>query len=212
MAAVPVVAAGVFSDARSAAAASITGPGTIDFNGSVKVTRNGMFDFDFFPTAGGTGEIDISPFTGTGGLVGFAPGPGSIKDLSLPFMGVLDEFLVLDPGAMDGEDSFKLEQVTFPATFADTTFGSSVTINVAGTFLSDTGLELPGTGVFTAQFIGQSVAQVQNTLNTGGELNTTFSASFEAENASVPEPSTMAGLALVAGFGTFLTRKKKAKN
>jgi hypothetical protein len=48
-------------------------------------------------------------------------------------------------------------------------------------------------GVLTAQFAGQTAAQVFNQINSGGTPTVTFSANFNA--TVIPEPSTYALLA-----------------
>ena len=62
------------------------------------------------------------------------------------------------------------------------------------------------TGVFTAQFAGQSPSTVFNAINSGGTLPVAFSAEFNV----VPEPSTYALLATgIAGLGLVARRRRQ---
>lgn len=74
----------------------------------------------------------------------------------------------------------------------------------------------PGTmyqGIFTAQFVGQTAAQVFSSINSGGSPIVTFSANFGAPVGgmnTVPEPSTYALLATGLGALGFAMRRRRS--
>jgi hypothetical protein len=64
-------------------------------------------------------------------------------------------------------------------------------------------------GVVTAQFAGQTSAQVFNQINGGGTPTVTFSANFNAQ--VIPEPSTYALLATGIGALGLVARRRRAQ-
>jgi len=88
---------------------------------------------------------------------------------------------------------------------------STASFAIVGTEVdSSTGLTMPITGLFTAQFPVQSFQSLLNTINSGGSISVTYSASF-GTTSSVPEPAT--ALTFLGGAGLLiigLVRRKKS--
>ena len=86
--------------------------------------------------------------------------------------------------------------------------GSNVSIDVAlyGTFVSDDGDFSKGAGNITLQLNNTTAAAVQTALDNGDTLSAQFSGA--AFTATVPEPTTLFGLGVVA-TGLVASRRKK---
>jgi hypothetical protein len=212
--AVPLVAIGLIVNTNSAEAASITGPGTFDILGSVRVsgdagdpnvTGDELFSYSF-----GTTTIVNT----TRGLSEFEGSSATLQPLVLPPSDIVaggTDFPVNDFLTLDSNDTFTLTTINAPAFQPITTSqgrpATVVTFVGDGFFSTESGDTLPGQVVFTSQFTGSPEARIA-ALVSGQSLTTTYSASFEA----VPEPLTIAGAAMALGFGTVFRQKmKKAK-
>ena len=101
-----------------------------------------------------------------------------------------------------------------PITLSDQSGGAIASFSVNG-MVAGPGLTTGSTynGIFTAQFVGETSAQVFNQINNGGSPVVTFSANFAATPAStVPEPSTYAlmGAGLAGLFAAARRRRQSA--
>lgn len=249
---VPTLIVGAFNfvGMNSAEAANLTGPGTINFGGTVNIKQTVVSDngtpanlvddisktsFDFLPNmvSPGTGGVTIPFLGGTDGFSGFnGTNPATlftnnksvIKDTvvdgSLPpnyLAAALPAFLELkDETGVGTGTFFNLERVDLP-TYVSTGSGRSAlttaTLNVYGTWydtLTDT--SYTGEGQFTAQFVGfASETAVLTALRTPAGFTTSFSASIDAEEIEIPEPSTLLGLGVVGLLSLAGTRKQTIK-
>jgi hypothetical protein len=130
---------------------------------------------------------------------------GQITDLTVDATGVVGT--PVDPFVSIGGYTFTLTSspdgnVFGPISLNGTPAGTSGFFGVFGTVTGgDFGTTTRNyTGIFTAQFAGQTPEQVFNAVNSGGTLPVGFSAEFIIGEASVvPEPSTY--LLLASGLG-----------
>jgi hypothetical protein len=129
---------------------------------------------------------------------------GQIQDLVINTSGVVgapvENFLTI------GGYTFSLESTAEGNTFGPISLfgiGNSTTaaFGVFGTVMGPDFMDARNyQGVFTAQFAGQTPADVFNAINSGGTLPVSFSAEFiVAEAQVVPEPSTY--ILLATGLG-----------
>lgn len=99
-----------------------------------------------------------------------------------------------------------------PVTLQDSQGGAIASFSVNGNVMGN-GFNAGSTyqGLFTAQFVGETSAQVFNQINNGGTPIVTFSANFSATPAStVPEPSTYALLASGIGALGLVARRRRS--
>jgi hypothetical protein len=151
-----------------------------------------------------TGQIQ-DLIVGAGGVLGASTGAG-VSAGGLP----IANFLTI------GGYTFSLTGSSTGGTFGGITlspnqFGTSATFGVTGGVTG--GALASGTtynGVFTAQFVNQTPAQVFNTISTGGTAAASFSATFVATQSTVPEPSTYMLLATGIGALGLVARRRRS--
>jgi hypothetical protein len=210
-------------------AGSIDDSGVLNIAGSVEISFGNI---DFFPLGGGSGTFSIfAPETGIfGPLLGST---GTIMDLnnttepvgttvSVPdFMTFssapnLELTLTELPAGTFGSSSCSAaaaagQTCTPPGTPYDltnqTATSSTASFTVDG-YLTDTnnpGVQTPFTGIFTTQFEGMNFQQVVATIEGGGTVDASYSATFTA--TATPEPASMltmlSGGLLLIGVGAF---------
>ena len=203
--------------------------GTFDIAGSVTVSGTSL---DFGSNGAADGLFSITGATGyfSGYSAGLA-NAGDLRDLSVP-PGVVNITHFLD--LLLGPRSGFFIDMTFlapgggpvcppgaPVGASCTVVGSPLLITRSGTnpnnttvTMSFTGLATNGadsgiaSGLFTAQFVGQSPEQLLAIVSSGGTVTTSYSASFGV--AAVPEPASMTtalfGIGLM-GFGVWRRRR-----
>jgi hypothetical protein len=226
--------------AESAQAASLTGPGSINFAGEVAITvdDNGTpgdltddeFVISFDPTAPTSNIAILNPTAVTGGFTGFGvgasvitPNTGVIADLVVPFITPPEgtnfpvaNFLQLNtPGTTNlSGTGFNIERIgQFNFTEIPAAGGGVSTIvstTVSGHWFNDLGELFGGTITFSSQVDGQDLATVQAALF-GGTLG---DLAYSAEGVAfekVPEPSAMLALMSVFGAGLFVKKGRNAK-
>ena len=217
---------------KPAEAAVITG--TLDISGAVSVIAlpGGQTLLDFLPLGGGVGITVVEP-TSTGTFAGIG-GTDIIKDLSsavFPTTGFapLDKFQTLSALPTVNfvlEDILACTElgpfVTCPAAagpnsafgFAQTPGGTTVTLVMTGIVFDSLTPNLVSqwTGIFTAQFPGQTIAQLLAQFATDGFIDTSFSAS-KITVFQVPEPGMLAllGTALIAGAARARRRRQSSQ-
>lgn len=216
-AAVGLVAIGALAGTATSAEAQAR----LNFEGSARVSdqpgsmgTNLLIDFLVGGTTAGTptgtvlaietisGEFDPEITVGT---------TGTIQDLVINAGGVVGS-AAGDPMPIDnfltiGGYTFSLNSAANGNTFGPISLfeiGGSTTaaFGVFGTVTGGDFLMDPRNyqGVFTAQFAGQTAAQVFDAINSGGTLPVSFSAEFVVAQAQViPEPSTY--ILLATGLG-----------
>ncbi|MEM8780265.1 MAG: PEP-CTERM sorting domain-containing protein [Cyanobacteria bacterium P01_G01_bin.49] len=188
-------------------------------NGVNVTIAGGVANFDFIPSVlGADGEYDVD--TATGAFAEFANVSGIIQDFTLPFpiapgapvATPIATFLNLD-GVAAPDSVFDLT-TTFGPTFTETASGTTVTFDFAGVFrqLGADPLDLDGVGSISATFAGETQASILAAAQTDSGITTPNSGTFIVEFVeppNVPEPTTLVGLAAVAGSLALTRRKKK---
>jgi hypothetical protein len=210
-------------------AGSIDDSGVLNIAGSVAISFGSI---DFYPIGGGNGTFSIfAPETGIfGPLMGST---GTIKDLNNTTEPVGTTVNVPDFMTFAGAPNLELTLTEMPAgTFSTTTCGGTPapgqTCTPAGTqydltnqtatsstasftvdgYLTDTnnpGVQTAFTGIFTTQFENDSLQEVIATIEGGGTVDASYSATFTA--TATPEPASMltmlSGGLLLIGVGVF---------
>lgn len=215
LATIPLVTAGVFGNMGSAEA----NLGQASFSSETRnplttlsVTQNALS----ISPGDGTGQVNIGVADGV--FAPFAGGQANIKFPNLILGSTPDKPVFLDFGlddatAGDGLDVFKLTQVASEYGFLGGTRNiSNWALGFDGIFVTQ-GRKYIGEGSLTFQ-IAQSRTAVETALAAGQELGPlTFSGITIAirEKEVVPEPTTLAGLGLVAGALAVSRRGKKNK-
>jgi hypothetical protein len=187
----------------SVRAAVITGQ--LSTTGGVRLSSTAM---DFLPpVGGGTGTFNVTPPV-SGTFAGTVGTTGTIKDIttgSLPVSGwmtlaampgVQFDLLSFAPGVYPSgaiPTPAAAGQIYTPPgsifNFSNLSPTSSTVSFTANVNAHDAvGPATPYTGVFTAQFSDQNFQSVVATLNAGGTVDASYSASF-TPTAPIPEPS-----------------------
>lgn len=94
-----------------------------------------------------------------------------------------------------------------PFTLTNTSTGVAIRFGIDGIFRFPGEADTPGTGSYTTQLDGETIASVLTTLGRVGFIDSSYSANFTV----VPEPSTTA--MMIAGFGLLaagIVRRKKS--
>jgi len=212
IAALPLVLAGALTNAGSANAAALTGE--FQFNGGFSSINFSQAGVTFNPGILPSSQIILTGQTGS-----FTPFTSALIKSNIPSVPV-------PPGP--AIDPFLDFSFTFPAVATGNTFtltkvdgydiqnnGANVAVNLAifGFFKSSTGEITQGAGNLTWQINNTNAAAVKAQLAAAapGDFpfkNIAFSgAAFTA--TAVPEPTTLAGLGLVAG-ALAVSRRRKA--
>jgi hypothetical protein len=155
-------------------------------------------------TISGTFDPEITPGT-VGTITDLTVGAGGVVGTPVdPFLTIGGYTFTLDDAPLADPGPFNFG----PITLVGTSFGTVGFFNVSGTVTGgDFGMtERMFTGLFTAQFIGDTPAEVFGQVNTGGTLPVSFSAEFEVQDMQViPEPSTYllvaSGMAVIGMIG-----------
>jgi hypothetical protein len=102
--------------------------------------------------------------------------------------------------------------VQSPYNLNNTTLNSSTaSFNLAGFEVDSlTGNTIPFTGIFSTQFPNQNYQTLLETVNNGGTITTSFSASFATSAPTAPEPGTWILLAIGAGAIGLAYRRRAA--
>jgi hypothetical protein len=226
--------------AESAQAASLTGPGKINFAGEVNITvdDNGTlgdptddsFVINFDPKAPTSNIAILNEAAAIDGFEDFgvgasviSPNTGVIEDLEVPFIvppaGTdfpVANFLQLNtPGTTTlSGTGFNLEKIgQFNFAEIEAAGGGVSTIistTVSGHWFNDLGELFGGTITFSTQVDGQDLATVQAALFAGTLGDLAYSAEGDAFE-KVPEPSAMLALMSVFGAGLFVKKGRNAK-
>lgn len=204
--------------------------GTLDIAGSVKVTPTSI---DWASDGGTTGVVQVqNTSTFANGGVVINTGTATEKDLNLasfPTAGFppLTLFETLSAAPTINfvlQDIFSCPEVgggttcdagaASPFAFAQGGGGTTVTLVMTGIVFDTTTPTLVSnwTGIFTAQFPGQTIAQLLNQLTTNpGYIDTSFSASkVTVQQSTVPEPATLLTLGIGSGLMALRRRRKGA--
>jgi hypothetical protein len=194
---------------------------------SVSIATNGpggaddTVTFNFVPVIGLNNTPNFNITGASDAFAGFT-GNGIISDVvALPLIFPVDPFsgpplpvnpfIVLDPGAADGEDFFVAESMSQPL-FQNIGPSSVFFTSLTGKWFSGDGTSYNGGVTLSATFDGRSTAQVIADASDGTPVNTSWSFTGSiTPHVDVPEPSLVSSLAIVAG-SAFLLRGKKEQH
>jgi hypothetical protein len=216
LAVAPLAVAGVMGSMDNASAAGLVG--------DMALTGDGVrIGINFFTFLDNGSPADPAPYTvtttgTTGSFTQFIGTNNGSNDQGgfifsvppvTPAPGVGAGNLLLDLGDQDGLKTFHLNSISAPV-FQQILSNVSASIGITGIFVDEFGNQTKGSGIFTTQFTGTTIAQVVNTIQTQGFIQNSYSGSTLAVQA-VPEPFTMAGSALALGAMGYFKRKQSAK-
>ena len=182
-----------------------------------------------FPSSGYFAGIDVPVNDNTGDSLDLPAGPfpvaGFLDNFTTPYPEYDDLSFTLEgfalpvvpvcgtpdgsgvAGDLPGESCVAFAGSPFTLTMGADGISTDINFNVFGSFVDltygDDGSLNNATGLYTANIADQTPAQIQATINAGGEVGSSYSAQFVAEAQAVPEPLTltMTGLGLAAlGF------------
>ncbi len=218
-------------------AGSIDDSGVLNIAGSVEVSKGSI---DFYPVGGGTGTFSIfAPETGI-----FAPLMGStgtaldlnnsVEPINTPVN--VPDFMTFAAAPNLSFTLTELPQGTFtscdpppaapgqtctvpgtPYDLTNQTANSSIASFTVDGYLTDTnnpGVQTAFTGIFTTQFESESYQQVVATIEGGGVVDASYSATFIT--TSTPEPASMltmlSGGLLLIGVGAFGKKLRRSNS
>jgi hypothetical protein len=206
--------AGALAALASAPAWSAPPTGELNIAGGLTISAGGI---DFLASGGGNGSFfvisgsgDFAPLAGTMGtvldltsttlpanLLTFAAAPGLHFDggALLPSgAGAADCFAAPAAGQVCALPGFDVLLTNVTASM------STLTVAGVGSFVNGAGESTPYRGLFTTQFASMPYQQLVSTLQGGGSVTTSYSASL----VPVPEPATYGlmalGLAVLGGL------------
>lgn len=210
IAVLPLVAAGVLTNTGAANAATIAG--TAQFSSAISPLTTVTVDqnsLDFMPDPGpkvvnvGATNGVFSPYQQTQASILYSP---LLLGSTLPAQPTFLDFGTLG----DDKGIFKLGAVDTAFDFTSAFGLTNGSLGFTGWFIDEAGIEYEGAGTITFQLVG-TPAQVQATLASGGKFEDISFSGLTIAITKVPEPTTLAGLGVVAASLAFARTRKKNK-